>query len=104
MTEPTSKSSEGQRFPANLGVDYANSTLLPPVGSDEPLVRAYLKKFLAAADSPREFAAYIDSDYLKHLWVFILAPANQVPPSMTAADYARFVRLAADHERVVSWD
>ena len=46
---------------------------------------------------------------LPHGWpgdvpVFILAPASQVPPGMTAADYARFVWLAADHERVVSWD
>src|SRR5262249_26577582 len=48
--------------------DFAGVTLLPPVGNDEPLVRSYLKSFLAAADSPREFEPYIHDVYLRHLF------------------------------------
>ncbi len=53
---------------AGLDVDYSTITLLPPIHTDEPLVRSYLEHFLLNADTAKEFEAYIDDTYLKHLF------------------------------------
>ena len=36
---------ESRRFAADLNADFSGLTLLPPIGSDEPLVRSYLQHF-----------------------------------------------------------
>ena len=59
---------------------------------------------LGAAAVRASLPPSLPTDWPGDIPVFILAPASQVPPGMTAADYARFVRLATDHERVMSWD
>ncbi|MEI6323950.1 MAG: hypothetical protein WCO91_00735 [Gemmataceae bacterium] len=56
------------RYPANLGMDYSSQTLLPPVGSDEEVVRAYLKHFLVDAESTREYEPFVNANYLRHLF------------------------------------
>jgi hypothetical protein len=60
--------SEAFRHPADLSADFRGLTLLPPVGSDEPLVRAYLEHFFLAADSPKEFEPFVNDVYLRHLF------------------------------------
>ncbi len=57
-----------QQTPADLNADYTPGTMLPIVGGDEALVRAYLKHFLLDAASPAEFEPYINDIYLKHLF------------------------------------
>jgi hypothetical protein len=52
---------------ANLGADFSASTRLPPVATDEPLVRDYLAYFLGAMDSVAEFGAWFEEAYLKEL-------------------------------------
>ncbi|HVL12972.1 MAG TPA: hypothetical protein VM529_10430, partial [Gemmata sp.] len=70
MNPRWSERPECQRWPASLGNDYSSVTLLPPVGSDEPLVRSYLKEFFAA-DKPAttDFEPYIEDVYLRTLFV-----------------------------------
>ncbi len=67
MAKEINESENSVRFPANLGVNYESLTLLPPVQTDEELVRAYLKHFLVEAESPREFERFINSDYLNNV-------------------------------------
>ena len=55
-----------RRFPANLGQDFRSVTLLPPIGSDERLVRVFLQHFFIEDDSYDSFAAYLNNDYIKH--------------------------------------
>lgn len=57
-----------RRVPADLNADFRNVTLLPPVGSDESLVRSYLKHFFAEANSPQAFEPYVNDVYLRHLF------------------------------------
>lgn len=57
-----------RRFPAQLNADYLSFTLMPAVGDDEPLVRGYLKHFLADAPSPVDFEPYINDLYLKQIF------------------------------------
>lgn len=80
---------EAQRFPADLGAQYQDITLLPPVGGDEPIVRDYLKHFLANLESPQAFEPYINDVYLRHLFAEVKIEnglgtpeqwANQLPP------------------------
>jgi hypothetical protein len=82
---------EAQRFPADLTADFSASTLLPIVGTDEELVRSYLKQFLLTADSPREFEPYINDVYLRHLFAAVKIEnglgdaeqwASQLPPEL----------------------
>jgi hypothetical protein len=82
---------EGQRFPADLSADFTGVTLLPIVGADEELVRSYLKHFLAAADSPKEFEPFINDVYLRHLFAEVKIEnglgdaeqwASQLPPEL----------------------
>ncbi|MDA0658096.1 MAG: hypothetical protein O2931_01390 [Planctomycetota bacterium] len=44
------------------------ATGLPPVGSDEDLVRKYLDHLLADASDSREFAPYIEKEYLQRVF------------------------------------
>lgn len=73
-------------YPADLNLNYQPQTLLPPVGDDEPLVRAYLKHFLANATTAREFADYIESNYLKHVFAEAKIEAGLGEPEQWASD------------------
>jgi hypothetical protein len=57
-----------RRHPADLNADYSAATLLPRVGSDEPLVRSYLKHFFVEDASPKQYETHINDVYLKHLF------------------------------------
>jgi hypothetical protein len=63
MQEPDSR-----RFLAELNQDFSSLTRLPAVANDEPLVRRYLSHFFVKATNYRQYAAYIDNTYLKHLF------------------------------------
>jgi len=57
-----------QRHPdhiANLGADFRQHTLLPPIHTDWPLVRSYLMHFFVEADSIQPFDTYIRDTQLK---------------------------------------
>ncbi len=56
------------RYPADLNANFMSATLLPPIRTDEALVRSYLQHFFISADSPREFEPYINDDYLRQLF------------------------------------
>ncbi|MFM7162531.1 MAG: hypothetical protein ACKO3P_19410 [Planctomycetaceae bacterium] len=62
------ESEEMQRFACDLGLNYDGTTLLPPIGNDEPLVRSYLLHFLKDLGNPAEFEPWINNDYLKALF------------------------------------
>lgn len=56
------------RNAANLGVDYSRDAKLPPVGDEQPLVRALLEHFLKDADSTREWDGLVNPTYLKQVF------------------------------------
>src|SRR5580692_6947942 len=68
MSKAMLESETLRRQPADLNANYTPLTMLSIVGNDEPLVRSYLKHFLADADSPREYEPFINDVYLKHLF------------------------------------
>jgi hypothetical protein len=53
---------------ANLGADFSAATRMPPIVTDEALVRDYLAHFLREADSVAEFAAWFEEGYLKEVF------------------------------------
>ncbi len=57
-----------KRFACDLNSNYDGTTLLPPIGNDEPLVRSYLDRFFVEAQNTKEFEPYINDVYLKHLF------------------------------------
>lgn len=62
------ESDQHQRFKADLNADFSQHTSYPVVALDEPLVRAYLLRFLAPAEDFEEFKPYINDIYLKHIF------------------------------------
>ncbi|MFO0848489.1 MAG: hypothetical protein U0871_08030 [Gemmataceae bacterium] len=72
--------------PHDRNAQYVDFTLLPPVGNDEPLVRDYLKHFLAAADSPKAYTPLIDSEYLKRLFAETKIELGLGEPERWASD------------------
>ncbi len=94
MPRPMLERADAQRYPADLNADFSGFTMLPPIHSDEPLVRSYLKHFLATADSAAEFAPYINDVYLRHLFAEVKIEnglgepeqwASQLPPELFRA-------------------
>ncbi|RMG18464.1 MAG: hypothetical protein D6731_01950 [Planctomycetota bacterium] len=59
---------EHRRFRANLRADFRAATLLPPVGDDQPLVRAYLLELLRDERDPSAFRATLDDRYLAEVF------------------------------------
>lgn len=57
-----------KRFACDLNTNYDGTTLLPPIRSDEPLVRSYLAHFFVEAGNTAEFEPYVNDIYLKHLF------------------------------------
>ncbi len=56
---------EHQQYAANLQQDFRASTLLAPIGDDEPLVRSYLARFFVTADDYKVFLPFVSDTYLK---------------------------------------
>ncbi|HEY9071239.1 MAG TPA: hypothetical protein VIV61_13360 [Candidatus Ozemobacteraceae bacterium] len=59
---------ENRRFPVDLSADFSPYTQLSTIGDDEPLVRDYLREFLAGADDPNQFREYLESGWLNRLF------------------------------------
>jgi hypothetical protein len=76
---------ESGRHPADLNADFSSITLLPIVGSDEPLVRTYLKHFFLAAASTKEYEPYIDDTYLRYLFAETKIETGQGEPETWAS-------------------
>ena len=57
-----------RRFVADLNADFSAVLRVPRIQNDEPVVREYLQHFFVKATHYKEFASYIDSDYLKRLF------------------------------------
>ena len=53
---------------ADLNANYSPQVLLPPVGNDEPLVRAYLQHFFQTDDSWESLQAWLKDDYLQQVF------------------------------------
>ncbi|HEX3151724.1 MAG TPA: hypothetical protein VHR66_26870 [Gemmataceae bacterium] len=68
MAQAWNEREESKRHPADLNADYSPTTLMPPIATDEPLVRSYLKQFFVAAASTKEYEPYINDVYLSHLF------------------------------------
>ena len=68
MSKAMLKTDPNRQNPVDLNADYSSLTLLPPIRSDEPLVRDYLKHFFREMDSPKPFEPYVNDTYLKHLF------------------------------------
>ena len=65
---PIQNSEQYRRFAANLGADCRKQTLRPPVGNDEPLMRAYLEHFFVKEETWQPYAEFIRDDYLKRVF------------------------------------
>lgn len=59
---------ERRQHACDLQQDYSGSTLLPPVGNDEPLVRSYLMHFFVEAKDYQAFTTYVNDLYLKRVF------------------------------------
>ena len=59
---------ESRRYAVNLNYDSQGATLLPPIGSDEPLVRSYLQHFFVKETGYKEYEPYVAETYLKRLF------------------------------------
>lgn len=90
MPRPLLESPEARNYPADLNMNFAPVTHLPPIGSDEDLVRSYLRHFLTDAATPKEFEPYIESTYLTRLFAQVKVEAGlgdldtwaaQLPPA-----------------------
>ena len=53
---------------ARLSDDFTDRALLPPVGNEEPVVRAYLEHFLKNEPNADAFAKYLKPDYLRRVF------------------------------------
>lgn len=50
---------------ADLGQDFTGLAIVPPIGDEQPIIRAYLEHFLRDAESTKAFDGLIRPDYLK---------------------------------------
>ncbi len=92
---------------ADLGQDFMAVALLPPIGNEEPVVRAHLEHFLRDAESTDAFDRYLQPDYLRRVfaetkllagvgseqrWYKLLSPAER-----KAIRDAVVLRITADN-------
>jgi hypothetical protein len=52
-------------YPADLNLEYTNYTLLPPIHSDDALVRSYLLHFFVDAPDYDAYRPYVENNYLE---------------------------------------
>ncbi len=60
------KRDTSRKYPANLSADFNATTMLPPVGNDEPLVRSYLQQFFVKENTFKPYEEWINDLYLKY--------------------------------------
>lgn len=65
---------------ADLSKDYRSLAVLPPIGDERPLVRAYLDHFLAEDESTADFDGLLHSDYLRRVFAEAKLLAGVGPP------------------------
>ena len=75
---------ELRNFVINLQQDFSQSTRLPAINDDEPLVRAMLDHFLLEADNIDEFAPYVRDSYLNSRLAEVKILAGQGDPERWA--------------------
>ncbi len=68
INERYMRDTERRRHAADLNADYTAVTLLPRVGNDEPIVRAYLEHFFLTENSFAPYANYIREDWLERVF------------------------------------
>jgi hypothetical protein len=56
---------EFEHVQVDMNANYADYTLAPPIGNDEPLVRSYLLHFFVEAENFDAYRPYIDDQFLK---------------------------------------
>lgn len=76
-----------QSSEANLSADFSALTRLPPIGRDEPLVRAYLLHFLRNAPDYKVFAEWVEDNYLRG----VFAESKIVNGEGNPEDWARLL-------------
>jgi len=54
---------------ADLNADFSSATRMPPIGSDDALVRDYLAHYFVEAKDFKSFVKYIRDDYLQGIFV-----------------------------------
>ncbi len=60
------KRDTSRKYPANLSADFSATTMLPPVGNDEPLVRSYLHQFFVKENTYKPYEEWVNDLYLKY--------------------------------------
>ncbi|MCA9105366.1 MAG: hypothetical protein KDA83_08075, partial [Planctomycetales bacterium] len=75
---------ELRNFVINLQQDFSQSTRLPAINDDEPLVRAMLDHFLLEADNIDEFSPYVRDSYLNSRLAEVKILAGQGDPERWA--------------------
>jgi len=72
-------------FPADLAADFSVVTGRPPIGNDDGLVRDYLLRLLAAAESPQRYAPYFEEGWLKAVFAEARLTAGVDDPKQAEA-------------------
>jgi len=73
------------QFPADLAADFAAVTRRPPIGTDEGLVRDYLLRLLATAETPAVYAPYFEEAWLKAVFAEARLTAGVDDPKQAEA-------------------
>lgn len=68
LSKAMQESEDLKRYACDLNANYGGVTLMPPIGNDEPLVRKHLAHFFVDAASTKDFEAYVNDIYLRHLF------------------------------------
>lgn len=77
--------SGGRQTLGDMNASWGSQLALPGAGDDEPLVRDYLARFLEDADTPAEFAEFVESEYLQKLWAATRLLAGKGDPQRLTA-------------------
>ncbi|MBP7866141.1 MAG: hypothetical protein KA419_09345 [Acidobacteria bacterium] len=77
--------SGGRQSLGDMNSSWGSQLALLGAGDDEPLVRDYLARFLEDADTPAEFAEFIESGYLQKLWAETRLLAGKGDPQRLTA-------------------
>ncbi len=59
---------QGKRIVAQLSQDFNDLAMVPAVGDEQPMIRAYLEHFFKDADSPKAFEGMLKPDYLRRVF------------------------------------
>ena len=86
------KQDNRNRYLVNFNANYSVTTLLPIIGSDEPLIRSYLSYFFHEAVDFKAYEPYLQDNYLKEVFAETkitqgVGDPNQWSPLLSAAKY-----------------